>query len=251
MDQTATQYATDALRLIGQMWTPGGGPSTASINEIVRFMNQMLDSWNTMRNSIYTISDVLYVLTPGQTQYTIGPGGDLNGARPIRIQRANTIYQTSPQELRLPIEIIDVDQWAAIQVPQLPNAIPLKLYYDYGYSQTAPTGLGTIYLWPGPQAAYTLELFMWSALNTALTSGTTLYVPPGYQRAILYNLAVEIMPLYPKRLTAMKEKQILGIAQDSKMAIERLNAPSPITQIDPALIGHKDRAGFNWLVSTN
>lgn len=250
MDKAVSSYITDALRLNGQLWTPGGQPSPEALTECTAFFNQMLDSWNIMRNALYTILDMTYTLTPGQTQYTIGPTGQLNGPRPVKITNANLIYQTTPQELRLPIEIIDVDQWAAIRVPNLPNAIPLKLYCDYGYTQAAPTGLANLYLWPGPQSAYTLELFMWQALNSALVATNTLFAPPGYARALTYNLAIEIMPLYPKRLTPAKEMQIARIAAEARDYVNIMNAPSPITPIDSALIDPKSE-GFNWLVSTN
>jgi hypothetical protein len=251
MGKTVIQYIMDALRLCGQMGAPGRGYSPEQLGEIIEFLNQMLDSWNTMRNSIYSMTDTFLTLTSGQYQYTVGPGGQFDIPRPQAIQRANLIYQTSPQLLRLPVEIIDVDQWAAIRVPQLEAAIPTKLYYDYGYSQTTPFGLGQIYLWPAPQSAYQLEIFVWTLLNSALTMGDDLiYMPPGYARAITYNLAVEIMPLYLKGMNSEQQMRVERIAKESKNWVDSLNAPSPIVQIDPA-VSSSTNTGFNWLVSTN
>lgn len=250
MDISVVNLINGSLRLIGQMGAPGRQAAQEQLTEVLQSLQMFMDARNVMRNSIFSMTDVVYPLSANQYIYTIGPGGDFNGPRPQAIKRANLIYQTSPQELRLPIEVIDVDQWAAIQVPNIPAAIPLKLYYDFGYSASAPTGLGTIYLWPGPQGTYSLELFQWSALNSALSYADTLYMPPGYAKAIMYGLALDIMPLYPKRLTAEKEERIQRIADETWKWIESFNSPTPITQIDPALISKRNN-NFNWLVSVS
>lgn len=253
MDKTVQQYTIDALRLAGQLEKPGGMPSPEAISEVAEFLNQMLDSWNTMRNSIYALSDLTFNMTSGQYIYTIGPGANFNGPRPQKIQRMALIYETSPQILRLPIELIDVDEWSAIRVPNLPNAVPLKCYYDNGYSQSpgGSTGWGTLYFWPGPMSGYQVEMWIWTALNSALGIGDTLYAPPGYARAITYNLASEILPLYPKRVTPEREQQIIRVAKESKEWVDALNAPSPVTPIDQAVMGTRNRSNFNWLASTN
>lgn len=248
MDKLVSQYVTDSLRLNGQLWTPGAQPSPEQLTECTAFFNQMLDGWNAMRNMLYAISDLTFSLSAGQYSYTIGPGGNLNGPRPQKIERANLIYQTAPTVERLPIEIIDVDQWASIRLPQLKSGIRLKLYYDNSYSQTTPTGQGVIYLWPAPQANYQLELFIWSTLPSTLLATSTLFAPPAYARALTYNLAVEIMPLYPKRMTQEREEQIMRVAMESRDAIASLNAPNPVSVVAPELIRER---GFNWLTSVS
>lgn len=253
MDKTVQQYTIDALRLAGQLEKPGGQPSPESIAEVAEFLNQMLDSWNTMRNSIYALTDLTFNLTSGQYIYTIGPGANFNGPRPQKIQRIDLIYETMPQLLRLPIELIDADQWAAIRVPNLPTAVPFKCYYDNGYSQSpgGETGWGTLYFWPGPMAGFEIEMWIWDALPSTLGIGDTLYTPPGYARAITYGLAAEILQLYPKRLNAEKEAGILRIAKDAKQWVDALNAPSPITPMDQGLMGTRNKSNFNWLASVS
>lgn len=248
MDKAVSQYATDALRLVGHMVMPGRFPEPEALQEVTGFLNQMLDSWNTCRNAIYSIQDLTFPLTAGQFQYTIGPGGQINTARPTFIQRANLIYETAPTVERLPIEIINVDQWSVIRLPQLESAIPLQLYYDRGYSQSIPTGQGLIYLWPAPQAAYQLELFLPALLPTVLGTADTIFAPPGYARAITYNLGLEIMPAYGENLTQQAEMRVEKIAREARQWVDALNAQHPITQIDPALVNNRNTS-FNWLVS--
>ncbi len=249
MDKLVSQYVTDSMRLCGQLWTPGSQPSPDALTEVTSFLNQLLDGLNSLRNMIYTVSDLTYPLVAGQFQYTIGPApADLPGPRPQWIERANLIYQTSPTVERRPIQILDVQQWAAILLPELQSAIPVKLYYDSGYSQVNPTGQGVIRLWPAPQSNYELELFIPATLPATLQATDTLFAPPGYARMLTYLLAVEIMDLYPKRLSAERAGRIKTIAEEARTAVASVNAPMPIKSVAPELV---KRTGFNWLVSTN
>lgn len=242
-------YVQPALRLCGQLNYPGGQPSPEAQGEATGFLNQLLDSWNTMRNMVFTMNDLTFNMTSGQNIYTIGPGADFNGPRPVAIQKMDLIYQTAPQIFRLPVELIDVDQWAAERVPDLQNAISYKCYYDNGYSSATPTDQGTLYFWPGPATGYQVEMWIWNQFNVNLVPSSTLYVPPGYQRTLVFSLAAEILPLYPKRVTPEREAQIMRTAHEARSALEALNAPAPIVSLDPAIIGGS--MGFNWLVSTN
>lgn len=211
-----------------------------------------------MRNSLYSITILELLLDPNIQFYLIGPGavattingfpyGAFNVARPNKITQANLIYQTAPEELRIPLKIIDSAGWADIRVPGI-FAIPLELYCDYGYTQTAPTGLAQIMLWPGPQLGYSLELFVWNLLTTTLGYGDTLYAPPGYARALTYNLALEILPLYRKGMNVAAIQMVQKIAKESREAIESKNAPCAEAELDMPGTGRKaGRSRFTWL----
>ena len=260
MDISVQQVVASALRLVGQMVAPGRNPSPEQLQEVIQFLNQRLSSWSIARNNIYTILENVYNLTPSVQFYSIGPtaiAGTFNGqpvqpltaARPNSIQRANLIYQTAPQTLRLPMEIIDVDTWAAIQLEQI-FALPLKLYYDRSYSQSTPTGNGLIYLWPGPQSAYQLDIFTTQSLAENLQSGDTIFCPDGVAEAITFDLALAIMPLYSNMCDEAREERIVRNATRSRRWMESYNAPWPIASMDPALVDNKSR-DFNWLWSVN
>lgn len=263
MDKAVSQYVIDALRLCGQSGLPGRGISPEQTTEVTEFFNQLLDGWNSMRNSLFSISQLFLTLTSNIQYYLIGPGavpatingysyGAFNVARPQKITQANLIYQTSPEELRIPLKVIDSASWADIRVPGI-FAIPLELYCDYGYTNPItgsgmPTGLAQILLWPGPQLGYLLQLFVWNLLTSALAYGDTLYAPPGYPRALTYNLALEIMPLYRKGMTALAIQMIDRVAKESRAAIESKNAPCAEAELDMPGTGRKaGRSRFTWL----
>src|SRR5579872_6378549 len=242
MDKTVQQYARDTMRICGQMQRPGRGVSPEQLEEVTFFLNQLLDSWNTMRNKIFQVAAAIYTLSPNLQYYLIGP----SAARTVKISFAQLIYQTAPQELNLDLEIIDTNQQANIRVPGI-FSIPLELYYDNGYSQAVPTGVASIFLYPGPQLGYQLRLYTWQALNSALSSSDTLFVPPGYARALTYNLALELPADYRKELSDREFEKIERTAQESRNSIESLNAPCEEAVVDVPTSQRTGRSRFNWL----
>lgn len=257
MDKTVQQYARDTMRLCGQMHAPGRGVSPEQLEEITFYLNQMLDSWNTMRNKIFQIAISVFPLTANLQYYLIGPGavpatiggvsyGAFNAARPLKITQAQVIYQTAPQELNMPLEIIDTNQQANIRVPGI-FSIPFELYYDSGYSQSNPTGVASLFLYPGPQLGYNIRLYTWQGLNAALNSTDTLFAPPGYARALTYNLALELPGAYRKELTDREEARLEKIAQESRYWVESINAPCEEAAVDIPTSQRTGRSRFNWL----
>lgn len=258
MDKAVQDYITDSLRLCGQMEAPGRGPAPEQTDELTRFFNQMLDGWNSMRNRLYSINILTLSLSPFIQWYLIGTGavpttiggvqyGAFNVQRPQKITAANLIYQTQPEQLKVPIKLLDEQGWADVRVPGI-FSIPLYLYCDYGYSQSTPTGLAQMVLWPGPQIGYQLELFVWNELTSVLGYDDTLYAPEGYARALTYNFALEILPLYRKGMNQGAVEMITRVANESRNALESKNAPCPEAVLEMPDSGRiRGRSRFNWL----
>jgi hypothetical protein len=53
-----------------------------------------------------------------------------------------------------------------------------------------------LHLNPVPSAADTLVLYTWQQLSRFAATSDTFDLPPGYARAIRYNLALELAPEY-------------------------------------------------------
>lgn len=251
MNLTVASLIQNSGRLLATLEKAGEGLNPSEQTEALGYLNMMLDSWNIMRNSVYAVVEYIIPLTAGVQSYAIGLNATApwNVPRPNFITNANIIYQSSPTIVRLPLEMISVDQWAQIRVPQL-FALPTKLYYDRGYSQSSPTGNATLNFWPGPDNSetYEVDLFCTTNLPTTLTLEDTIYVPDGYGRAIQFNLAVEMMPLFPEGVNAAQEARVLRIAAESKRYVSNLNSPTLRMQVDPALRPSSDDSAFNWKI---
>lgn len=154
-----------------------------------------------------TVREVFTLATSKQT-YTMGVAGDFNTSRPVEILDANYVQST----LETPIKLITDHQWAAIPIKNM-SGIPQKLYVD------GASTLQNLNFWPYPAAGNQVVIYSKKQLSSIALIGDTLDFPPGYKKALKYNLAGELALEYGKTINP-----VLGaIAAESKAAIARKN----------------------------
>lgn len=186
-------------------------------------MNSMLDSWSVDRTLVYAGLMENFSLTTSTASYTIGSGGVFNTARPNEITNA-FIRDASNYDTEL--EVISQDSYDAIKVKTVGTSYPQVLFYDPAYP------LGTIYLYPTPAANLTLYIRSWKQLQSFASVTTALALPPGYQRAIESNFAIECAP----GLTSVSP-ELAKIAKESLAAIRSLNLPDTVSRFEAAVSG--------------
>lgn len=262
MSASLTQLAYQALRDIGNL-RPGQTTSTDVLNDIRTEANQMLDLWQLDELMAYCYPAQSFPLNGSQQQYTIGPNETLpnwNAQRPTLIRDANLILTTVSPVIRIPMAIINVDRWSDIAIQNLPQALPLALYYEKSFDET--TGASKIFIWPGDLNSDLIELFTSQTMPfVSFADLTTVYnFPPGYERMIRKNLAVAIKPmmtLYSKlgridwQVNEAAFAEVKQQALESKEAVQSDNAPDPEMRSDPAYLGsNRGRGNFNYLLGT-
>jgi hypothetical protein len=193
----------------------------------------MLDAWNAQRLAVYAIRRDTYWLIGGQQSYTIGPSGDFAAERPVRIERANVIL---PPALHHPLEMISVDDWAALRLPNLTSTFPTRLYYDRAYP------LAKLYFWPAPTENHQVELFTWQKLARFASVNDTAEFPEGYEEAIKYNLALRLA----QELRVPIPEFVAIHAREALANLKRLNLPQPVMATEPVVGGA--RWDFNWRI---
>ncbi len=240
---TAQDYIYRAFRKCGQLrsgYTPG--PEMLS-DALIEFQSQM-DAYNSQRTMQYTQPDYIFPITgPGHgttgngqtfggTGYQIGPTAtDFTVPfRPMAIPRMN-LYMTanSPgQPARLPLAQISMEEWTQITVVQL---TPTNVCTTYAYDTQYPNGV--IWLWP-PINGNSVEIFTEGFLILPTTLATVMALPPGYEDAIIWELAKRLWPLCS--LDIMPNKlgwsQITGQANEALRKVKRRNAPGPRLRCD-------------------
>ena len=82
MATTAGDQINGALRLLGIL-AEGETPSAATSQDALVALNQMIDSWNTERLSVFSTQDQVFSWPPNVLSRTLGPTGDFVGNRPI------------------------------------------------------------------------------------------------------------------------------------------------------------------------
>jgi len=67
-----------ALKDIGAL-EAGETPAPADAQDAFDMLNDMLDQWSNESMMVFYKTEIIFTLTQGQTQYTIGPGGQIGG----------------------------------------------------------------------------------------------------------------------------------------------------------------------------
>lgn len=173
-------------------------------------LNDLIDSWRNEELLVYARRDESLTMVSGTSSYTIGPAGDLNTTRPVRIESAYIVSGT----ISYPnIRIINDEQYFAIPDKTAASTWPTQI----NYRGTMPTG--TLYVHPVPNAASVLHLMTWTILAEFTAVTDTLALPPGFRKALASNLALELAPEYETQAS----QEVIKMATDSKAAIKRIN----------------------------
>ena len=222
---TARDLISASLRKIGVL-AKGETMLSEDANDGLISLNGLLSSWSVERLLVNSLTQESFALTIGTASYTIGVGGVFNTIRPIKMIESFV----RDGQLDYPIMIQSQEFYDQIGY-KTTRTIPAVMFVDYAYP------LATIKLYPVPDKAYTLFLTAQKALTAFPTLDTVVSLPDGYERALMYNVAVEMCPEYG--ISAPIE--IAGNAISSKAIIKRINSPIPLVNLD----GMLDYTQFN------
>ena len=79
---TAGSIINGSLRLLGVL-AEGEVPSAETSQDALTAMQQMIESWNTERLSVFATQDQVFTWPAGQLFRTLGPSGNFQGSRPV------------------------------------------------------------------------------------------------------------------------------------------------------------------------
>lgn len=229
--------ATDAYQKIGY-YSPGEIISDADAELALRIGNDMLDSWSNETLTCFAILTQSLVMQPGIGRYSIGPGGTVNSARPLRlIMGPGAAYMMDTNGNRYGVDVVALDKWNMVTSNTLVDAnVPIYLWYD------PQMPLGFLNWWPVPNINWTAYWTSYLQLTDFSTLAGTFSFPPGYKKAIQDCLAVE---LYPYCYKGERPPEIvLEIASKSKGNIKRTNIRENVAGYDSAITGG-GRASYN------
>jgi hypothetical protein len=224
-----------ALRKAAITIGPQRTPSPAQFQDAIEELARLTGSLNCDRLFIYSLDILQLPLTAGQKAYTIGqdPTGaidaDWNVARPQGITEANVI--SSDGSLRYPVAVLTPQAWAAIAMQDMAGGIPQGIYHDRAYP------VSTIYVYGQPMENLTLELYAWHQVPIFTSLTDVVLLPPGYEDALVLNLAVRLAPHFQRIIPDDVRMQ----ARESLMRLESINAPQPIASVGFGCCGD----GFN------
>lgn len=225
-----------SMRKLGVI-SAGEQPSAQEAADGLEALNALLESWNTERLFVFSIVPRQYNLVAGKQTYTIGPGGEFDGPRPVKIDQAYVIFTPNgDQPPTIPIEILTLDQWASKEVKNTPSTFPTQMYND------SDNPLSNLSFWPIPTLVVPVVLWCWGQISAFPDINADISLPPGYYRALVYNLAVELAPEFGRSVTP----EIAAIATEAKGDVKITNSPDLMMTCDDALVNN-GRAGWSYI----
>ena len=230
---TAGDQINRALRLIG-MLAEGELPSTETANDCLVALNQMIDSWNTERLSVFNTIDQVFTWPAGEIQRHLGPNGaslgGFDGIRPILLDDA-TYFRDPGTNVSFGIKFINQQQYDGIAVKTVSSTYPQVMWINMEF----PSIQMTVY--PRPTRDLEWHFISVQELDQPATLITPMYYPPGYLRAFTYGLAMEIAPEFGVE----PSPQVQRIAMTSKRDLKRINNPDDVMSMPYAIVATRQR----------
>ena len=226
---TAGDQITRALRLLGVL-AEGETSSASVMQDSLMAMNQMIDSWNTERLSVFCTQDQVFTWPAGEYIRTLGPTGNFIGLRPVLLDEA-TYFRDPGTNVSFGIKFINQQQYNGIAVKTVTSTYPQVIFVNMGFPDV------TMSIYPRPTRDLEWHFVSVQELSNPATLATDLFFPPGYLRAFTYNLAMEIAPEFGVE----PSPQVQRIAMTSKRNLKRINNPDDVMSMPYAIVATRQR----------
>lgn len=226
---TARTIVKKALQKIGAL-VKNEDPSSDEANDGLDALNALIGSWGNDSLNIYARTWETFSLVSGTGSYTIGSSGVFNTVRPSNIAQAYMRDSTIDH----PIAVIEDEQYNNISFKSI-SGYPEFLNYDGGFP------LGTIRLYPIPASNYSLFLLTEKPLTEFATLDTALSMPLGTERALIYNLGIDLAPEYSQQISAEHAKiaaESLGLIRTKTAQVRGMDAYPQVTRTRNILSGY-------------
>lgn len=224
---TARTLFTRSLRLIGQL-SPGRVANASELATALEVCNGMLDVWRNDEFLVYTRRRDIKTLTAAKASYTVGPSGEIDIPRPLRVDYANLLSDGDEREL----DVLTLEEW---RLRRTSTGTPDAVFLDGAYP------LPMLYVDPAPDLAnYTLELYTWSPLPAIANLDATIDLPPGYNDLIAYQLALRLAPEWAHT----PRPDVIETARATLAEVQATNAPVYTMTCDIGLRTTLRRRGY-------
>ena len=197
---TALDLIRRSMYLINAL-AAGETPDAQSANDALQTLNEMIDSWSIQSLAVYGTANDEFPTVPGKSIYTYGTGGDINEQRPAYVNASYCVRQG----VTTPVRVIDILEYNTIPLKGTTQPLVERAVWTNAYP------LSTIMLWPVPSEVVTIGLTSGRILTNVANLQTSIDLPPGYLKALRYNLAVDLWPEYSNKITDFKNIQFMAM----------------------------------------
>lgn len=229
--KTVRQLVTDALLRINVIQSNQAPTAEDASTAFSRF-NDWVDSvCANDRLAMYSISPATWTINSGT--FSVGPSGTINiPARPQFIDRVTFIDPAQTPSIERPLIPLTDAAYQSIPIKTLTATYPTYWYYNPTYA----AGLGTLSLWLVPTLSLTGTLYYPLQVTSFASLDSTISLPPGYNRFMRDNLAVELAEEFRENIPI--DPGLLRSAAEAKANVKRLNIRMMDMSVDPAVLWH-------------
>lgn len=201
----------------------------------IKTLQRLVDATGAERLTIFQLLRTTQTLTNGTRDYTIGGGGTINIIRPVWIERAGFILDSSATDpLEIPIEVLTDQRWAEVRLKTFDSGTVQAIYYDPGFTPTS-NNRGTISTYPTVNASNRQIVLYTPVAVIGFVNPTTEYVyPPGYEAAYHFSLSYELQ----RPFGASLDPELKTQRDEAWSRVKRTNYRPVELTIDPALRRH-------------
>lgn len=217
---TDKEIVLDALKMLTVVPAMVSDPDPSHLaigqRELARFLGEL----SLQPLAIYAWARAVFPLQSGVSEYTIGPGGDFDVARP---PLGITLWSVIPNRhaadpIELPRRRPDTIQgWQHIPQKTASSSYPTRLYFDATIDGDE-RNLLAVYPVPSSDDA-DIVLYLETSV-TEMTPSVAYTFPAAYDSMLTNNLAVRLKKFYP---AAPLDRQVYDDARQSMLLIKRAN----------------------------
>jgi hypothetical protein len=226
---TAGDLINGSLRLLGVL-AEGETPSAETSQDALLAMNQMIQSWNTERLTVFATQDQVVTWPPSTISRTFGPTGDIVANRPVAIDDS-TYFRDPSNGISYGLKLINQQQYNGIAVKTVTSTYPQVMWVNMTYPDVE------MYVYPVPTKVLEFHIVSVEELTQPANLATDLAFPPGYLRCFRYNLACEMAPEFGTE----PSRQVQRIAMTSKRNLKRINNPDDIMSMPYSIVATRQR----------
>lgn len=203
---TARDWITSALYANGSL-TQGETLAAEDAAIALARLNMMLDSWSLEPGTVWALDQDSFTMTPAVASYSTSllAGGRPQGIKSVRVSLSGIDWPVMSN--------IDETTYNAIGY-KAAAGIPTLVWVN----NTMPDA--TMYFWPTPYAAFTATVACWGLLQGPLTLDTVITTPPGYDLAVVDNLALLTCSSFGRT----PSQELKESAKASKAIVKRSNS---------------------------
>jgi hypothetical protein len=227
---TALDIISGAMKLIGALPSGESARPEESADALER-LNDILETWRLDRLMVYNVTRQTFPLVASQQLYTIGVGGNFNIERPVWLDpygNSLVVNYGLVNQFELPLTLFSDQQWSEISMKSMATIYPQGMWFNQSFP------LSQLYFWPIPTgASLYVALMMPMEVLAPVTLTSVMTMPPGYQKALRYALAVELAQEFGRQLNPM----VLKIARETKASVMGQNESPTTMRCDSAMTG--------------